>query len=88
MFDYTDPVDKSISKNQGLIFSWEDGSRVIFRKSGTGSVGVTLRIYFEKYEAENILEEREKILSKLIQFGLSLSEVSKLAGREKPDVIT
>lgn len=46
VFDYTDPVDNSVSKNQGLIFAWEDGSRVVFRKSGTGSVGITLRIYF------------------------------------------
>jgi phosphoglucomutase len=58
VFDYVDPVDKSVSKNQGLIFAWPDGSRVIFRKSGTGSVGITIRIYFEKYEAENVLEDR------------------------------
>jgi phosphoglucomutase len=51
-------VDKSFSKNQGLIFRYEDGSRVIFRQSGTGSVGVTIRIYFEKYEATNVFEDR------------------------------
>jgi len=46
VFEYRDPVDKSFSKNQGLIFRYEDGSRVVFRQSGTGSVGVTIRIYF------------------------------------------
>jgi len=46
VFEYKDPVDKSISKNQGLIFKYSDGSRVIFRQSGTGSVGMTIRIYF------------------------------------------
>lgn len=55
IFDYTDPVDKSVSLNQGLIFAYADGSRVVFRKSGTGSVGITLRIYFEKYESKNVL---------------------------------
>jgi phosphoglucomutase len=65
-FEYLDPVDKSFSKNQGLIFKYTDGSRVIFRQSGTGSVGVTIRIYFEKYEKENVLEERESVLKGLI----------------------
>lgn len=50
VFDYTDPVDGSISKDQGLMFNYTDGSRVIFRKSGTGSSGLTLRVYFEKYD--------------------------------------
>ncbi len=50
VFDYTDPVDGSLSKDQGLMFNYANGSRVIFRKSGTGSSGITLRVYFEKYE--------------------------------------
>jgi phosphoglucomutase len=83
-----DPVDKSYSKNQGLIFRYSDGSRVIFRQSGTGSVGVTLRIYFEKYEGEHVLEEREAVLKGLIDFGLELSQVLQISGKSKPDVIT
>lgn len=83
-----DPVDKSFSKNQGLIFRYTDGSRVIFRQSGTGSVGVTLRIYFEKYEKENVLEKRESVLKGLIEFGLGLSQVLEISGKSKPDVIT
>jgi phosphoglucomutase len=75
VFEYQDPVDKSISKNQGLIFRYQDGSRVIFRQSGTGSVGITIRIYFEKYEPTNILASREEVLSSLIEFGLKLSQV-------------
>ncbi len=47
IFDYVDPVDGSVSKNQGIIFTFADGSRIIFRLSGTGSVGATIRIYFE-----------------------------------------
>ena len=71
-----------------MIFKWPDGSRVVFRKSGTGSVGITLRIYFEKYEKENVLEQREKVLADLVAFGLQLSQIKELTGREKPSVIT
>ena len=88
VFEYHDPVDKSHSKNQGLIFRYADGSRVIFRQSGTGSVGVTIRIYFEKYEPANVLEEREAVLKGLIDFGLELSQIIQISGKSKPDVIT
>jgi phosphoglucomutase len=54
-FSYTDPVDGSVSKNQGYIFKYADGSRFVFRKSGTGSSGATIRIYLEKYDPESIL---------------------------------
>jgi phosphoglucomutase len=48
-FTYNDPVDLSVSKNQGYIFKWADGSRFVFRLSGTGSSGATIRIYLEKF---------------------------------------
>ena len=51
-FCYKDPVDGSISKNQGYIFKYADGSRFVFRKSGTGSSGTTIRIYLENYSTE------------------------------------
>lgn len=51
-FSYKDPVDGSVSKNQGYIFKYADGSRFVFRKSGTGSSGTTIRIYLEKYSTE------------------------------------
>merc|ERR1712083_1003307 len=49
VFEYTDPVDGSVSKNQGVRFIFEDGSRIIFRLSGTGVAGATVRLYLEKY---------------------------------------
>lgn len=57
-FTYTDPVDQSVSRHQGIRFIFTDSSRVIFRLSGTGSVGATIRMYVEKYEADrnNILQ--------------------------------
>jgi len=51
-FSYTDPVDNSVSSNQGYIFRWADGSRFVFRKSGTGSSGATIRIYLEKFSTD------------------------------------
>jgi len=51
-FTYTDPVDQSVSAHQGVRFLMSDGSRVIFRLSGTGSVGATVRMYIEKYETD------------------------------------
>merc|ERR1719263_1499269 len=51
VFNYTDPVDNSVSKNQGVRFIFEDKSRIIFRLSGTGVAGATVRLYLEKYVA-------------------------------------
>ena len=50
MFEYVDPVDGSVSKRQGLRFIFEDNSRIVFRLSGTGVAGATVRLYLEKYE--------------------------------------
>jgi phosphoglucomutase len=55
-FSYKDPVDQSISANQGYIFSYPDGSRFVFRQSGTGSSGATIRIYLEKYSSDESLQ--------------------------------
>merc|ERR1719152_276201 len=49
MFEYNDPVDGSVSKNQGIRFMFADGSRFVFRLSGTGVAGATIRMYLEKY---------------------------------------
>merc|ERR1719158_1972983 len=51
VFEYSDPVDGSVSKNQGIRFIFTDGSRIIFRLSGTGVAGATVRLYLEKYVA-------------------------------------
>ena len=64
-FSYTDPVDGSISANQGYIFKWADGSRFVFRLSGTGSSGATIRIYLEKFsdDADQKVEEALKAIA-------------------------
>ncbi|WRT68087.1 uncharacterized protein IL334_005062 [Kwoniella shivajii] len=89
-FSYTDPIDGSVSKKQGLYIKFEDGSRIIFRLSGTGSSGATVRLYVEKYsknESEYGLDAQEG-LKPLIEVALATSKLKEFTKREKPDVIT
>ena len=71
-FTYKDPVDQSVSENQGYIFRYEDGSRFVFRKSGTGSSGATIRIYLEKY-SKDIDQDVTKALKEISDRALQLS---------------
>lgn len=89
-FEYKDPIDHSISKNQGLRFVFTDGSRIIYRLSGTGSSGATIRVYFDKYESNKDLldQDPQERLKDLVQLALELSQLTKFTGREKPTVIT
>ncbi|TMW60322.1 hypothetical protein Poli38472_000364 [Pythium oligandrum] len=89
-FAYHDPVDGSVSKNQGVRFIFEDGSRVIFRLSGTGVAGATIRMYIEKYESPsgNLDQDAATALAPLIDVGLQLSNLVKFTGRTAPTVIT
>jgi phosphoglucomutase len=89
-FSYTDPVDGSISNNQGIRIIFTDGSRIIFRLSGTGTEGATLRVYLEAFEADASYHhlDAQVALAELIQIALQVSELEQRTGREKPTVIT
>ena len=89
-FSYTDPVDGSVSKNQGVRIIFTDGSRIIFRLSGTGTEGATLRVYLEAYEADTSRHplDAQVALAELIQIALQVSELQQRTGREQPTVIT
>lgn len=86
-FIYHDPVDNSDTKN-GLIIKFADGSRIVYRLSGTGSSGATLRVYLEKYETANLSEDPLKILNDLLQIAMEIAEVSQRTGKQQADVIT
>ncbi|BBJ00561.1 alpha-D-glucose phosphate-specific phosphoglucomutase [Ferrigenium kumadai] len=89
-FSYTDPVDGSVSAGQGIRILFEDGSRIVFRLSGTGTEGATLRLYLESYEpdvSKHHLDAQEA-LSTLIGIALDVSELRACTGRDKPTVIT
>jgi phosphoglucomutase len=89
-FSYTDPVDGSVSKNQGLRIIFDDGSRIVYRLSGTGTTGSTLRVYIERYEADpsKLAQETQTALADLIKSAGDLAELGQRTGRVKPDVIT
>ena len=89
-FCYEDSIDGSISSNQGIRIGFKNGSRIVFRLSGTGTVGATLRIYIERFEADASKhhQEAQTALSFLIDLAEKLCEVKQRTGRIAPDVIT
>jgi phosphoglucomutase len=92
-FEYKDPIDQSVSKNQGQVIQFADGSRVVFRLSGTGSQGATVRMYVERYvgpEAgkEELSRDTADGLKGLIEVALAVSKLKEFLGVEKPTVIT
>ena len=92
-FEYLDPVDGSVSSHQGVRLLFADGSRIVFRLSGTGSVGATIRIYLERYvpsdaPAGQLALETAEALAPLIDLALDLSRVHELTERDAPTVIT
>ncbi|BCM25419.1 alpha-D-glucose phosphate-specific phosphoglucomutase [Methyloradius palustris] len=89
-FGYTDPVDGSISLNQGVRILFTDDSRIVFRLSGTGTEGATLRIYLEAYEPDASKHhlDAQVALAEMIKIALEISELKKRTGRDTPTVIT
>lgn len=89
-FSYKDPIDGSLSTKQGLYIKFEDGSRIIFRLSGTGSSGATVRLYVEKYSKDEKEYGRETAvgLQPLIEVALQVSQLVEYTGRKEPTVIT
>ncbi len=89
-FSYTDPVDGSVSKGQGIRILFSDSSRIIFRLSGTGTEGATLRVYLEAFEADVARHhlDAQEALKELIQIALRISELQTRTGRDQPTVIT
>jgi phosphoglucomutase len=89
-FSYADPVDSSVSNNQGIRIGFTNGSRIVFRLSGTGTVGATLRIYLERYEANPTKHQQDaqEALAELIELAEQFCEVKKRTARNQPDVIT
>ncbi|WP_088182204.1 alpha-D-glucose phosphate-specific phosphoglucomutase [Sphingobium sp. Z007] len=89
-FAYTDPTDQSVSRNQGVRILFEDGSRVVFRLSGTGTQGATLRVYIERYVGPdgNLALETGDALAPLIAAAQELADISGYTGKDQPSVIT
>ncbi len=89
-FAYDDPVDGSKTTGQGVRILFKDGSRIIFRLSGTGTAGATLRIYIERVEPDPTRHghDPQVVLAPLIDAAAEVSDLAILTGRTAPDVIT
>ena len=89
-FAYHDPVDKSVSEHQGIRILFKGGSRVVFRLSGTGTSGATLRVYIERYEPDSSRHniETQEALADLIAAAEAIADIRKRTGRDAPSVIT
>ena len=89
-FSYIDPVDGSRSDRQGVRILLDDGSRVVFRLSGTGTEGATMRVYLERYVADPAQHgvPTQEALAPLIALAESVATIVEMTGRERPDVIS
>jgi phosphoglucomutase len=89
-FSYTDPIDGSVSNHQGIRILLRGGARIIYRLSGTGTEGATLRVYIERQETDPSLqsEDPQSALAELIELASQLAQIEHFTGRNKPDVVT
>ncbi len=89
-FTYHDPVDGSTSAKQGVRIGFADGSRIVLRLSGTGTVGATLRIYLERYEPPHGQHDldTQAALAPLIAIADHVAGIKSRTGRDAPSVIT
>jgi phosphoglucomutase len=89
-FSYTDAVDNSVSSNQGIRILFDNGARIVYRLSGTGTEGATLRVYIEQPETDpdRLLQDPQVLLAELIRLSATIAEIEKFTGRAAPDVIT
>ena len=89
-FSYIDPVDGSRSDQQGIRIVFAEDARAVFRLSGTGTSGATIRVYLERYEAhlERLDEPVSEILAEVVAAAQSVSDIAALTGRSEPSVIT
>ena len=89
-FAYHDPVDGSDSAHQGLRVMFEDGARIVYRLSGTGTAGATLRVYIERYEPDPARKsaETQEALKDLVALSREIAQIERFTGRAVPSVIT
>jgi len=89
-FSYNDPIDGSKASKQGIRIMFSDGSRLVFRLSGTGSSGATVRMYVDSYcnDPAKMLKSAQEMLKPAVEVGLIISQLRELTGRQEPTVIT
>jgi phosphoglucomutase len=88
-FAYTDPVDGSVAERQGIRVELEGGSRIVYRLSGTGTEGATLRVYLERFEPDPARHQAasDAVLAPLAATAAALADITGILGRTRPDVV-
>ena len=89
-FAYHDPVDGSVAENQGIRIGFEGGDRMVFRLSGTGTSGATVRLYLEAFtnDPSDFGKDTEEALAGVIAAADEIAEIARICGRDAPDVKT
>ena len=89
-FSYTDAVDHSVSSKQGIRILFSNGARIVYRLSGTGTEGATLRVYIEQPETDpaKLEQDPQVSLAGLIRLSAEIAQIEQFTGRTAPDVIT
>jgi phosphoglucomutase len=89
-FSYLDPVDGSVSERQGIRVVFDDGARIVYRLSGTGTEGATLRVYLEEFEPDPARHDRDpqQALASLIRIADEIAGITERTGRTAPSVVT
>ena len=89
-FAYTDPVDHSVTEHQGVRIVFSDAARIVYRLSGTGTSGATLRIYLERFEPDASLQamEASNVLASLAELAVMIGDVNGASGRSEPTTVT
>ncbi|KAK6735444.1 hypothetical protein RB195_018575 [Necator americanus] len=91
-FEYKDPIDGSLASKQGLRIVFDDGSRLVFRLSGTGSAGATIRLYVDSYippsDTQKLFAPARDLLKPLVLIALDICKMEQFTGRKAPSVIT
>ena len=89
-FAYRDPVDGSVSFNQGIVFKFDEGGRIVYRLSGTGTEGATLRVYLERYEPPGgrLDENVDEMLAPLATIAAGIARIAHHCERDAPDLVT
>lgn len=90
-FHYIDPIDGSVASRQGIRMVTKDGARAVFRLSGTGSDGATIRVYFEQYESPSpsfTVRDPKDVFHGLVQMTMDVARIPEITGRNEPTVIT
>ena len=89
-FRYVDPVDGSVTEAQGVRITFAEDARIVYRLSGTGTAGATLRVYIERYEAARDRLELPvaEVLAPVVAVARELADIERLTGRAEPSVVT